>query len=44
MLIIIEKEITTNVEPFSSIHVGQDTFFISNFTSEKNFFILLIKP
>ena len=36
----MEKDITTKVDPFNSSHFGQDTFFISNFTSEKNFLIL----
>jgi|SaaInl4_100m_RNA_FD_contig_123_6387_length_1329_multi_5_in_1_out_0_3 hypothetical protein len=30
---------TTNVDPFSSSHVGQETLLISNCTSEKNCFI-----
>ena len=42
ILTIIENEITTKVEPFSSSQLGHETFFISNLTSEKNFFILFI--
>ena len=42
-LTIIEKETTTHVEPFNSSHFGQETFFISTETSEKNFFILFIQ-
>ena len=38
----IEKEITTKVDPFNSLQLGHETFSISNFTSEKNFFILFI--
>ena len=38
----IEKEITTKVDPFNSPQLGHETFSISNFTSEKNFFILFI--
>jgi len=37
-----ESTNTTMVEPFNSSHVGQVTFFISNFTSEKNWTILFI--
>ncbi len=33
---------TTKVDPFNSLHLGQETFFISNLTSEKNFLILFI--
>ena len=40
---MIEKETTTQVEPFNSSHFGHETFFISTETSEKNFFILFIK-
>ena len=39
----MEKDTTTHVEPFSSSHFGQDTFFISTETSEKNFLILFIQ-
>ena len=42
ILIKIEKEMTTKVDPFNSLHLGQETFFISNLTSEKNFLILFI--
>ena len=38
----IEKEITTNVDPFNSFQVGHETFSISNFTFEKKFLILFI--
>ena len=40
---MIEKETTTQVEPFNSSNFGHETFFISTETSEKNFFILFIK-
>ena len=40
---MIEKETTTQVEPFNSSHFGHETFFISTETSEKKFFILFIK-
>ena len=40
---MIEKETTTQVDPFNSSHFGHDTFFISTETSEKKFFILFIK-
>jgi hypothetical protein len=35
---MIEKETTTQVEPFSSSHFGHETFFISTETSAKKFF------
>jgi hypothetical protein len=41
-LTIIEKDITTKVDPFNSPQLGQETFSISNFTSEKKFLILFI--
>ena len=40
---MIEKETTTQVEPFNSSHFGHETFFISTETPEKKFFILFIK-
>ncbi len=43
MLTISEKDKTTQVEPFSSSHLGHETFFISTETSEKNFLILFIQ-
>ena len=43
MLIISEKDKTTQVEPFNSSHLGHETFFISTETSEKNFLILFIQ-
>lgn len=41
-LTIIEKETTTNVEPFNSLQFGHETFDISILTSEKKVFILFI--
>ena len=37
----MDSEITTVVELFNSSQDGQETFFISNVTSSKNFFIFL---
>ncbi len=40
-LTIIEKETTTNVEPFNSLQFGHETFDISILTSEKKVFNLI---